>query len=520
MEANAGGLWQLAKVTSPNFASPVSVVVAKDIAYVANGNRLQNLNIYLPNTAETRSLIGTAVTSLPKNKSSNNSLPDYLVHIHGGAWRDPNLLSTSIEAAVAHAFYDATSDHSSITAIISLNYTLSPFPTHPTLPYDPRVKNTRDDPARNAKHPVHIQDVLHGFSLLSSLGLVDGSYILSGHSAGACLAFQAALQPSEHWVNESSDGNVLGIPRPAALLGLNGLYDLPRLVDGLGATHAHLKDVYADLLETAFGTDRDSWPTASPAHLIGPHELSSRVKEGQAPSLVLVDQSPEDQLVPMNQMETMKAQLEKISGLHVVRGRRCVGEHAAPWKQGNIIWETVKDALKLLTTEYSKVPSMASKNVLTIFGATGNQGHSVIDVILASQHLREKYALRGVTRNASSPSAQTLVAKGVEMVSANVNDIASLRAAIRGSYGVFGVTNFWDKDVMSKTIEVQQGMNIFDACKEENVVHFVYSTLPYAQKITDGMLQHIDHFDGKAVVAEYVEANKGRMIVSYFMPGM
>lgn len=163
---------------------------------------------------------------------------------------------------------------------------------------------------------------------------------------------------------------------------------------------------------------------------------------------------------------------------------------------------------------------MAAKRLLTIFGATGNQGGAVIDVILADPELQQKYSLRGVSRNASSRSAQTLVQKGVEMVSATVNDIDSLRAAVRGSYGVFGVTNFWDKDVMSKTIEIQQGKNIFEACKAENVTHFVFSALPRVEKLTDGALKHVEHFDGKAVVAEYVEANKGHMLASYFMPGM
>lgn len=162
---------------------------------------------------------------------------------------------------------------------------------------------------------------------------------------------------------------------------------------------------------------------------------------------------------------------------------------------------------------------MADKKLLTIFGATGNQGGSVIDVILASPDLKTKYKLRGVTRNASSHSAQQLAAKGVEMVSATLNDIESLNKAVGGSYGVFGVTNFWDKDVMSKKIEMQQGKNIFEACKSQGVVHYVFSTLPHAEKITDGVLRHIDHFDGKAIVADFIEENKGTMIASYFMPG-
>ena len=40
--------WQLAEVTSPQLAHPVPVVAARDIPYIPNANRLQNLSIYLP----------------------------------------------------------------------------------------------------------------------------------------------------------------------------------------------------------------------------------------------------------------------------------------------------------------------------------------------------------------------------------------------------------------------------------------------------------------------------------------
>jgi uncharacterized protein YbjT (DUF2867 family) len=83
---------------------------------------------------------------------------------------------------------------------------------------------------------------------------------------------------------------------------------------------------------------------------------------------------------------------------------------------------------------------MASKKLLTILGATGNQGGSVIDVVLANPEFQQKYRLRGVTRNASSASAQELTKKGVEMVSASVNDVEALKSAFRGSWGVFAVT--------------------------------------------------------------------------------
>lgn len=161
---------------------------------------------------------------------------------------------------------------------------------------------------------------------------------------------------------------------------------------------------------------------------------------------------------------------------------------------------------------------MSSKKLLTIFGSTGNQGGSVIDCVLANPNLHRKYSLRGITRDPASAKSKALSDKGVDMVKADLNDVASLKTAVQGSYGVFGVTDFWA--VMSKDIEVQQGKNVFEAVKEAGVKHYVFSTLPYVEKLTEGVLRHVDHFDGKAMVAEYVEANKGDMIASYSMPAM
>jgi kynurenine formamidase len=333
--------WQLAEVTSPNLDHPIPVVAAKDIPYIPKANRLQNLSIYLPKTQGTSDLIGDLANSLPSH-DSQPLLPRYHVYIHGGAWRDPQLTSKSIEPTVAHAFYAASDTAASISAVASINYTLSQYPTHPAVPYD-AIKDNHSDPAREAVHPQHVSDVLHGLALLHSFGLTDRSYILSGHSAGACLAFQATLQPPRHYGLD----HLAEAPCPAAILGLNGLYDLPELVNGLDASHEHLRAEYETFLSSAFGADRSRWPAASPARFDAA-EITERVREGKAPQLVVLDQSTEDQLVPMNQSQRLEANLSKVNGLRVVEGHRCTGKHDAPWEQGLMIWESLKDILRLL----------------------------------------------------------------------------------------------------------------------------------------------------------------------------
>lgn len=107
-----------------------------------------------------------------------------------------------------------------------------------------------------------------------------------------------------------------------------------------------------------------------------------------------------------------------------------------------------------------------------ILGATGKQGGSVVDVVFAHLDLKQKYALRGITSDPASSKSQALVSQGVEMVKAELNDVESLKTAVAGLYGVFGVTDFWA--VMSEVIEIQQGKTIFDACKAAGVKRYVW----------------------------------------------
>ena len=54
--------------------------------------------------------------------------------------------------------------------------------------------------------------------------------------------------------------------------------------------------------------------------------------------------------------------------------------------------------------------------LLTVFGATGNQGGSVVKEVLAHPKLSKEFKVRAVTRNPSSAAAQELSRRGVEVV--------------------------------------------------------------------------------------------------------
>lgn len=68
-----------------------------------------------------------------------------------------------------------------------------------------------------------------------------------------------------------------------------------------------------------------------------------------------------------------------------------------------------------------------SQPIAVVIGATGGQGGSVVDSFLADG----TYRVRGVTRNINSTNAQALKKRGVDVVTADLNDQASLVQAFK-----------------------------------------------------------------------------------------
>ncbi|KAH6669409.1 putative NmrA-like family domain-containing protein 1 [Halenospora varia] len=158
---------------------------------------------------------------------------------------------------------------------------------------------------------------------------------------------------------------------------------------------------------------------------------------------------------------------------------------------------------------------MATKKVLVVFGATGAQGGSVVKAILGDSKMRDSWTVRGVTRDVSKPSAKALESQGAETVAADLNDVASVKAAIKGAYAVFGVTNYWEK--ADEHVEMAQGKAMADAAKETGVQHFVWSSLLDVTKLSNGVLSKVAHFDSKAHIEEYIRSTG--IPATFFLPG-
>ena len=67
-------------------------------------------------------------------------------------------------------------------------------------------------------------------------------------------------------------------------------------------------------------------------------------------------------------------------------------------------------------SESSPQLNMPSKKVLVVFGATGNQGGSVIKAILDDRATAEQFHIRAITRDPSKPAATALAEKGVTVL--------------------------------------------------------------------------------------------------------
>jgi uncharacterized protein YbjT (DUF2867 family) len=146
---------------------------------------------------------------------------------------------------------------------------------------------------------------------------------------------------------------------------------------------------------------------------------------------------------------------------------------------------------------------MADKKIIAVIGATGSQGGGLCQAILADPN--GGFAVRAITRDPNKDKAKALAAKGAEVVSANLDDVASLKKAFAGAYGVYGVTNFWES--FSAATEKAQAKNIADAAKAAGVKHVIWSTLEDTRKLMQPddkrmpILQEkyrVPHFDGKA----------------------
>jgi len=98
------------------------------------------------------------------------------------------------------------------------------------------------------------------------------------------------------------------------------------------------------------------------------------------------------------------------------------------------------------------------------------------------------------------------------------DSVDTLANAMKGSYGAFLVTNFWDPASMGK--EAELGHKLVDAAQKAGVKHITWASLANVEKLSN-VKYLVPHFTDKAKVEEYIrslQAKKPRAFESVTFP--
>lgn len=138
---------------------------------------------------------------------------------------------------------------------------------------------------------------------------------------------------------------------------------------------------------------------------------------------------------------------------------------------------------------------MTDQKIILVLGGTGNQGGAT-----ARELLSRGWSVRALVRDPDKPEAQALKELGAVLVRGDLEDVASLRAAAEGVYGIFSVQALaYEPETLAA--EVRHGKAVADVAKEAGVTHFVYSSVGGAERGTG-----IDHFESKAEIERHIKA--------------
>lgn len=134
-----------------------------------------------------------------------------------------------------------------------------------------------------------------------------------------------------------------------------------------------------------------------------------------------------------------------------------------------------------------------TKRIILISGATGQQGGATARALAG-----KGFTIRALTRNPDSDAAKALAATGAELVKGDLDDEASLKAALADAWGAYAVQNTWTAGVEG---EEAQGHRFARAARAAGVQHFVYASVASADRKTG-----IPHFDNKSRVEDTVRS--------------
>lgn len=145
------------------------------------------------------------------------------------------------------------------------------------------------------------------------------------------------------------------------------------------------------------------------------------------------------------------------------------------------------------TTATDALTPQRDTDTVAVIGATGQQGGAV-----AASLLDADIPIRALTRSSTSAAAQALLARGAEVVEADLEDTDSVTTALTGARRVFGMTSM-DGGAEEEFV---RGRSLVDAAIRAGVEHMVFSSVGGADRDTG-----VPHFESKWEVERYLAAS-------------
>jgi len=146
-----------------------------------------------------------------------------------------------------------------------------------------------------------------------------------------------------------------------------------------------------------------------------------------------------------------------------------------------------------------------------VFGATGNQGTSVICHLVKA----DKFKVRGVVRDLEEEKSKHFQSKGVEMVRGDISQTLDDNI-FKDVDGVFLLTDFWDESTRNREFDL--GRSVVDQAARNGIKMLIYSSLVNAEKESNGKWK-VNQFTHKARLEEYIRSRKEFQHIGFVLPG-
>jgi uncharacterized protein YbjT (DUF2867 family) len=134
---------------------------------------------------------------------------------------------------------------------------------------------------------------------------------------------------------------------------------------------------------------------------------------------------------------------------------------------------------------------MNNSKTIFVTGGTGNQGGAV-----AKNLLQNGFKVKVLTRDPESASAQNLKKLNAEIIKGDLDMPGTFSSHLKDVNGIFSVQS---SDNVKK--EIKQGIALADVAKQNNIRHFVYTSLAPSEMHTG-----IPHFESKLVIEKHIKS--------------